>query len=148
MNNKRTIATAIIATLMGLNIAQANYIKAPTEAKMKVTNVTLGIKSPATNACPSSGKMKAWIITNKPGTVSYFFARQGQAPSPIKVASSVKIGDNYMVLLDQKLSINQPIDTKYRLMAKGSDGQYKKSMWVPLKANCSIKLGNLGNYKK
>lgn len=146
---KKTIlvATTVLTALMGLNIAQAGDIKAPTEAKMKVTNVTLAIKSPAANVCPSQGKMKAWIKTNKPGQVSYFFARQGQNPSPIKVVNAVKMGGNYMVELEQNLSIHHAIDTKYRLFAKGANGQYAKSMWVPLKANCTIGLGGNVEFK-
>lgn len=147
MKKTTLVATAVLTALMGLSVAQAGNIKAPTEAKMKVTNVTLAIKSPASNACPSAGKMKAWIKTNKPGQVSYFFTRQGQNPSPIKIANAVKMGNNYMVELDQNLSIHHAIDTKYRLFAKGANGQYVKSMWVPLKANCTIGLGGNGLFK-
>lgn len=147
MRKTTLVATAVLTAMTGLNMAQAGNVKAPTEAKMKVTNVTLAIKSPASNACPSAGKMKAWIKTNKPGQVSYFFARQGQNPSPIKIANAVKMGNNYMVELEQNLSIHHAIDTKYRLFAKGMNGQYAKSMWVPLKANCTIGLGGNGMFK-
>jgi len=146
MKKTTFVATAVLTALMGLNIAQAGNIKAPQDAKMQVTNVTLAIKSPAANVCPSQGKMKAWIKTNKPGQVSYFFARQGQNPSPVKIVNAVKMGDNFMVELEQNLSIHHAIDTKYRLFAKGANGQYTKSMWVPLKANCTIGLGGNGDF--
>lgn len=147
MKKTTLVATSVLTALMSLNIAQAGNILAPAETKMKVTQVTLAIKSPASNACPSQGKMKAWIKTNKPGQVSYFFARQGQNPGTIKIANAVKMGNSYMVELDQNLAIHHAIDTKYRLFAKGANGQYEKSMWVPLKANCTIGLGGNGFVK-
>lgn len=140
---KEAIKIAVIGAALVGNIAsaKADQIKAPQEAAMKVMDVTLAIKSPATNTCPETGELKAWIKTNKAGPVDYFFARHGQGPGGMKTADAVKTGNGYVLTISQDLGIHQAIDTKYRLFAKGADGNYQKSMWVPLKATCKIALG-------
>lgn len=140
---KEVIKVAVIGAALAGNVAaaRADQIKAPQKAAMKVMNVTLAIKSPATNTCPETGKLKAWIKTNKAGPVDYFFAREGQGPGGMKTANAQKTGNGYVLTISQDLGIHQAIDTKYRLFAKGADGKYQKSMWVPLKATCKIGLG-------
>lgn len=140
---KEVIKVAVIGAALAGNIAsaKADQIKAPQGAAMKVMDVTLAIKSPKTNTCPETGKLKAWIKTSKAGPVDYFFAREGGAPGSLKTANVKKTSNGYMLILSQDLGIHQAIDTKYRLFAKGANGQYKKSMWVPLKATCKIGLG-------
>lgn len=141
MNIKHTLASAAALIALGLTSAQAMDIKQPTQGKFKVTSVTLAIKSPATNTCPADGKLMAWIKTNKAGTVDYFFAKKGHAPGQMKQAQAIKTNSGYMVILNQTLTAHQPIDTEYRLMAKGISGGYKMSNWVSFKANCKIGLG-------
>lgn len=147
---KEAIKIAVIGAALAGNIvsAKADQIKAPQEAAMKVMDVTLAIKSPTTNTCPETGKLKAWIKTNKAGSVDYFFAREGGAPGGMKTANVKKTSNGYMLIISQDLGIHQAIDTKYRLFAKGANGQYKKSMWVPLKATCKIGLGGKGLIKQ
>ncbi|MEW7008665.1 hypothetical protein [Lentilitoribacter sp. EG35] len=141
---KEVIKVAVIGAALAGNIAsaRADQIKAPQEAAMKVMDVTLAIKSPKTNLCPETGKLKAWVKTNKAGPVDYFFAREGQGPGALKTANAVKTTNGYVLTIAQDLGIHQAIDTKYRLFAKGANGEYQKSMWVPLKATCKIGLGD------
>lgn len=151
---KEVIKVIVVGAALAGNIATARAIdiQAPQPAVMpavmKVMDVTLAIKSPDTNICPAVGKLKAWVKTNKAGPVDYFFAKEGGAPGALKTVDVKKSSNGYMLIISQALGIHQATDTKYRLFAKGADGKYVKSMWVPLKASCKISLGAKGLIKQ
>ncbi len=126
------VTTAAMASSQGL--------KAPNEAKFKVTGAQLAIKSPNVNVCPANAQMSGWIHTNKPGTVSYMIAKKGGGVSGPFALTAVKSVNGGMASFSRTLEIHQAIDTEYRILVSGTDGKVL-SNWVPLRASCKIKLG-------
>ncbi|WP_419909496.1 hypothetical protein [Hoeflea sp.] len=122
--------------------AQALDLQQGGSPKLKVTKLQMGIKSPATNACPADAQLKAWVFTNKEGSVPIYIARDGgNVSGPYMVQTKATGNGTFMGVYSRTLSIHQAIDTMYRASAP----QHKKlSNWVPLKASCKIGLGGGG----
>lgn len=139
----KILATATMATLIGLTgLSQAGDFQAGGQAKLKVTKLQMGIKSPATNACPAEAKLTAWVFTNKAGSVPIYIARDGGGVSgPYVVQTKANGSGAFMGTYSRTLQIHQPIDADYRASAP----TFKQlSNWVPLKATCKIGLGGNG----
>lgn len=137
----KIFAAAVTATLVGLTgVSQAKDFQAGGQPKLKVTKLQMGIKSPATNACPAQAKLTAWVFTNKAGSVPIYIAREGggSVSGPYVVKTKATGNGKFMGTYSQTLQIHQPIDVKYRASAP----TFKQlSQWVPLKASCKIGLG-------
>ena len=127
-----SVATAAIASSQGL--------MAPQDGPMKAVGAQLAIKSPAINACPANAKMTGWIMTSKPGTVSYMIAKKGGGVSGPFQAEAVKSVNGGMASFSRNLAIHQAIDAEYRILVADGTGKVM-SNWAPLRASCKIKLG-------
>ncbi|WP_421856512.1 hypothetical protein [Oricola sp.] len=136
---KTLIATAALAVLATSAFAGGNFQQGGS-GPLKVESVMIGIKSPASNACPANATAKFWIYTNKPGTVSYMTIREGVGASAVKTVQAKKVNGKYVAAVSQQMVIEKKINTRYRVAAKGA-GDYMLSNWAPLKANCTIMLG-------
>lgn len=121
--------------------ASAGGLKAPGgDTPFRITSAQLAIKSPATNACPTKAKMTGWIMTNKPGKVSYMLVRQGgSVAGPYTLDAVPAANGGGMASFTRMLNIDTAIDTQYRILL--SDGTGRGSNWAPLRASCKIKLG-------
>ncbi|MDA4848103.1 hypothetical protein [Hoeflea poritis] len=140
---KATFFAAIaFAAVAAAGSAQALDLQEGGSPKLKVTKLQMGIKSPATNACPANAQLKAWVFTNKAGSVPIYIARNGGTVSgPYMVQTKATGNGTFMGVYSRTLQIHQPIDAQYRASAP----QHKKlSNWVPLKASCKIGLGGGG----
>ena len=133
-------AIAMLALMATAGLAHAQNLKAPTEPGFKATSAMLAIKSPATNACPAQAKMTGWIMTNKPGTVSYMIAKKGGGVSGPFQANAVPSAKGAMATFSRNLTIHQAFDAEYRILVADGTGKVL-SNWAPLKASCKIKLG-------
>ena len=144
---KTLVASAIVAAIGLTASAQAFDLKVGNGAKLKVTKLQLGIKSPKTTACPAKGKMKIWVFTNKPGKVPVYIAKQGgsSVAGPYMVQTKKTHTGLYMGEYSKTLKIHQAIYAKYRASAPKHGAL---SNWVPLKAKCKIALGGKGFLKK
>ena len=122
--------------------AQALDLQQGGSPKLKVTKLQMGIKSPATNACPADAQLKAWVFTNQAGSVPIYIARNGGGVSgPYMVQTKATGNGTFMGVYSRTLTLHHPIDAQYRASAP----QHKKlSNWVPLKASCKIGLGGGG----
>jgi len=102
----------------------------------QVLSAQLGIDGPASDICPTTAAMTAWVIQTEGGPVQMIFARRGQGVgAPIMVAT-VKMADGrYMATFTKQLQINGPIDAEYRLLVGGGSGT--TSNWVSLATDCS-----------
>ena len=141
---KRTVITTTIATLFIslAGTAGAMDLQAGGAPKLKVTKLQLGIKSPATNTCPADAFVNAWVFTNKAGTVPIYIARAGgNVAGPYMVKTKATGNGKFMGTYSRKLTLHQPINTKYRASAPNFG---KLSNWVPMKASCKIGLGGGG----
>ena len=67
---KRFLLTAMAALLATNAMASGNLQSGGGSGPIKVTDVTLAIKSPAGATCPANAVVKAWITTSKAGPVS------------------------------------------------------------------------------
>jgi hypothetical protein len=132
------IATAAMA-LLG-NQANAGNFANPGPQEFKATGAMMAIKSPATNACPAAAKMTGWIMTNKPGTVSYMIARKGGGVSGPYQVNAVPSAEGAMATISRNMEIHQPIDAEYRILVADGTGQVM-SNWAPLRASCKVMLG-------
>ena len=138
MNGK--ILTLIAATaLAGLTgPATAMDIQQGGAPKLKVTKLQLGIKSPTTNTCPANAELRAWVFTNKAGSVPIYIARDGGGVAgPYVVETKATGNGTFMGTYERTLDIHQPIDAQYRASAPQFEAL---SNWVPLKATCKIGL--------
>lgn len=146
--NIKLIAALAVSAAMGLTAqAQAFDLKKGTGAKLKVTKIQMGIKSPKTNACPANASMKIWVFSNKAGKVPVYIAKAGgtSVAGPYMVNTKATGNGTFMGTYSKTLKIHQPINAKYRASAPN----FKKlSNWVPLKATCKIKLGGNGQLQK
>ncbi|MEP3047460.1 MAG: hypothetical protein ABJL55_11000 [Roseibium sp.] len=136
---KTVLALGLLAALATPDTAYALNIQAPSEPKLKVTKMQMGIKSPAVSACPAEAKLNVWVFTNKEGTVPVYIARaSGQVAGPFNVTTKKLATGVYVGTYSRDLAIHQPIDARYR----ASVPSHKQlSNWVPLKASCSFGLG-------
>lgn len=130
----------VMALVTTAAIASSGTLKNPAQAAFKATGAQLAIKSPAVNACPATAKMSGWIHTNKPGTVSYMIAKKGGGVSGPYTIQAVKSANGGLASFSRNLEIHQPIDSQYRILVSGTNGQVM-SNWVPLRASCKIMLG-------
>ncbi|MEX0347519.1 MAG: hypothetical protein AB3N20_21530 [Rhizobiaceae bacterium] len=128
---KKLVLAALAATVTTSALAGGNF-QVGGSGPLLVKSVVLAIKSPPALACPGNGQMKAWINTTKGGKITYMVIRHGQGAGPVKTVTAKKYGNKYAALISQNLAIHHPIDTKYRIAAKGQ-GDFKFSNWVPLK---------------
>jgi hypothetical protein len=138
-----THAAAVMAAMtfaFPAGIAEAGNFKAPEGEGFKATGAMIAIKSPASNACPAQARMKGWIMTNKPGAVSYMIARKGGGVSGPFQAQAVPSANGAMATISRDMEIVQAIDAEYRILVADGNGKVM-SNWAPLKANCSIMLG-------
>jgi len=133
-------ACAVIAGVATAGVATAQNFKAPGEAPFKATSAMMAIKSPATTACPAQAKMAGWIMTNKPGTVSYMIARKGGGVSGPFQAEAVPSATGAMATITRNMEIVSAIDAEYRILVADGTGKVM-SNWAPLKASCKIGLG-------
>jgi hypothetical protein len=139
---KYAAITAIVVTGMvaTATLASSQGLKAPGNSPFKAISAQLAIKSPSVNVCPANAKMAGWIMTNKPGTVSYMIARKGGSVSGPFTLEAVKSVNGGMASFSKVFPVHQAIDAEYRILVSGTDGQVM-SNWVPLKASCKIQLG-------
>ena len=106
----------------------------PNAVKMKVKNVTLGIKSPAANVCPGIAKLSVFFRANKKGKISFLLVRKnGSVSGPYSVQTK-KYGNEYRASYTKVFNVQTPINTMYRAVVTHSGK--KASRWVPLKASC------------
>jgi hypothetical protein len=109
----------------------------------KILKAQLGIKGPKTNTCPTEATTAGWVFTNFAGPVQVMIARKGQGVgAPFTIQAKKAANGQYMATFSRKVEIIGPIDAEYRLLVGGGDGVV--SNWVPLKANCAIKLPGFG----
>jgi hypothetical protein len=139
-SNKAITSLAIMAFVLVATPVGAQNFKAPGAEKFKVTSAMLAIKSPATNACPTQAKMTGWIMTNKPGPVSYMMARKGGSVSGPFQINAVPSAKGAMATFSRNIPIHNAIDAEYRILVADGTGKIM-SNWVPMKASCKIKLG-------
>ena len=139
-NLNRLAAMAVIASVATAGVATAQNFKAPGETPFRATSAMMAIKSPATNACPAQAKMAGWIMTNKPGTVSYMIVRKGGSVSGPFQAQAVPSANGAMATITRNMEIVHAIDAEYRILVADGTGQVM-SNWAPLKASCKIGLG-------
>ncbi|WP_136659811.1 hypothetical protein [Nitratireductor sp. XY-223] len=138
---KATFIAAIAIAVTAGN-AQALDLQQGGSPKLKVTKLQMGIKSPTTNACPADAELKAWVFTNKEGSVPIYIARNGGGVAgPYVVQTKATGNGTFMGVYSRTLTIHQAIDTQYRASAPNHK---KLSNWVPLKASCKIGLGGGG----
>ena len=138
---RRTVpAIAMLALIAAASAANAQNLKAPTEPGFKAVSALLAIKSPATNACPAQAKMTGWIMTNKPGTVSYMIAKKGGGVSGPYQANAVPSAKGAMATFSRNLMIHQAFNAEYRILVADGAGNVL-SNWAPMKASCKIQLG-------
>jgi hypothetical protein len=131
---------AIAALALPAASAFAGNFQNPVPEAFKATGAMMAIKSPATNACPAAAKMTGWIMTNKPGTVSYMIARKGGGVSGPFQVNAVASAQGAMATISRNMQIHQPIDAEYRILVADGTGKVL-SNWAPLKASCKIMLG-------
>ena len=127
------------AAILSAGAAAAQNFQAPGPQPFKVTGAQLAIKSPITNACPTQAKMTGWIMTSKPGPVSYMMVRKGgsvSGPFQIQAVASPVGG---MANFSKNIPIVTAINAEYRILVAGGSGIV--SNWAPLKASCKIQLG-------
>lgn len=132
-------AMAIAAMALPAASAFAGNFQNPGPA-FKATGAMMAIKSPATNACPAAAKMTGWIMTNKPGSVSYMIARKGGGVSGPYQVNAVLSAQGAMATISRNMEIHQPVNAEYRILVADGTGQVM-SNWAPLKASCKIQLG-------
>ena len=130
----------IAGVMVSAAIASSQNFQAGGSIKFKPLSAQLGIKSPATNVCPTTAKMTGWIFTNKPGQVSYMLAKKGGAVSGPFTLEAVKAVQGGMATFSRTVSINQAINADYRILVSGTNGKVL-SNWAPLNASCNIQLG-------
>ncbi len=137
---KARLFAATMTVLAGFSgTVHALDLQAGDTPALKVTKLQLGIQSPKTNACPTQGRLTAWVFTNKAGDVPIYIARDGgSVAGPFVIKTKDTGNGTYMGTYDRILQIHQPIDARYRASAP----KYEQlSNWVPLKASCKINLG-------
>ncbi len=139
---KYTLATVVVVTgcIATAAIASSQNFKALGDEAFAAKSTQLAIKSPAVNVCPAEAKMSGWILTNKPGKVSYMIAKKGGGVSGPFTIEAVKSVNGGMASFSSKINIHQPVDTQYRILVAGTNGKVM-SNWVPLKASCKLMLG-------
>src|SRR5690606_20128593 len=120
--------------------ASAQNFKAPGNEPFKAVSAMMAIKSPITNTCPTEAKMAGWIMTNKPGVVSYMIARKGGSVAGPYQVNAVPSAKGAMATFSRNLQIHNAIDAEYRILVADGTGKVM-SNWAPLKASCKIKLG-------
>lgn len=133
-------AMAIVAMALPAASAFAGNFQNPGPEAFKATGAMMAIKSPATNACPAAAKMTGWIMTNKPGSVSYMIARKGGGVSGPYQVNAVPSAQGAMATISRNMEIHQPVNAEYRILVADGTGQVM-SNWAPLKASCKIQLG-------
>lgn len=141
--NRRTLLYTGIAAALGLATAvtastafagNGGLVYNPNAVKMKVKNVTLGIKSPAGNICPGIAKLSVFFRANKKGKISFLLVRKnGTVSGPYSVQTK-KYGNEYRASYTKVFNVQTPINTMYRAVVTHSGK--KASRWVPLKASC------------
>lgn len=131
---------AVTGVAASAAMAASQNLAAPQAAPMKPTKAQLAIKSPAVNACPAQAKMAGWIMTSKPGKISYMIAKKGGGVSGPYEAEAVKSAAGAMASFSRNLTIHQAIDAEYRILVASPYGNVM-SNWAPLRASCKIKLG-------
>jgi hypothetical protein len=131
---------ATIGLLAATGLAHAQNFQNPGVSSMKATGAQLAIKSPKVNVCPTPAKMVGWIMTTKPGTVSYMIVRRGGSVSGPFNAEAVPAAKGAMATITRNVTIHDPIDAEYRILVADGTGKVV-SNWAPLKASCKIKLG-------
>ncbi len=129
---KRILLAALTATIATTAWAGGDF-QVGGSGPLLVKSVMMGIKSSNAGNCPANAQMKAWIYTTKAGKISYMTIRHGQGASSVKTVMAKKMGGKYVAEISKNMMINQPINAKYRIAAKGQ-GDFKFSNWVPLKA--------------
>ncbi len=141
--NRRTLIYTGIAAALGLATAVTastayagigGLVNNPNAVKMKVKNVTLGIKSPAGNICPGVAKLSVFFRANKKGKIKFLLVRKnGTVSGPYSVQTQ-KYGNEYRASYTKVFNVQTPINTKYRAVV--THAGKKGSRWVPLKAYC------------
>ena len=84
--------------------------------------------------------MTGWIMTNKPGTVSYMIAKKGGGVSGPYQANAVPSAKGAMATFSRNLMIHQAFNAEYRILVADGAGNVL-SNWAPMKASCKIQLG-------
>ncbi len=133
---KRLMLAAAAATIATGAMANTLDLQVGGSGPLKVTSAMMAIQSPATNACPTDAKMKAWIYTNKAGPVSYMIIRHGQGVGAVKTATTKKVNGLYVAEISNTFAVHHSIDAQYRIAARAA-GDYVLSNWAPLNANCA-----------
>ena len=139
------VTVVVVAGVMAsAGIATSQNFKAGGGIKFKPLSAQLAIKSPTTNICPTTAKMSGWIMTSKPGTVSYMLAKKGGGVSGPFTLEAVKSVQGGMASFSRTVNIHQAISADYRILVSNTDGKVL-SNWVPLNASCNIQLGGYLN---
>jgi copper(I)-binding protein len=136
----RICGIALAALVASSSFAAAQKLVAPGQEPFKAASAMLAIKSPSVNACPAQAKVTGWIMTNKPGAVSYMIARKGGGVSGPHQAQAVPSAKGAMATFSRTMTIHNAIDAEYRILVADGTGKVM-SNWAPLRASCKIKLG-------
>jgi hypothetical protein len=80
--------------------------------------------------------MTGWIMTTKPGIVSYMMVRKGGSVSGPFQIQAVASANGGMATFSQNIQIVTAIDAEYRILVAGGSGIV--SNWAPLKASCKF----------
>ncbi len=141
MVNKLT-SIALLAILATSAVpATAGKLVAPGNLPLRATNVQAGIINPITNTCPAKATMSIWIITNKPGPVSYMIAKKGgNVSGPFTLQSKKGNHGMSVATFTKKYEMHQPFNAEYRVLIPQKSGNLM-SNWVHMKASCKIILG-------
>lgn len=103
----------------------------------KVLKAQLGIKGPASKACPAQATISGWVFTNYAGPVQVMIARKAQGVGqPMTIEAKPAAGGQFVASFSKVLPIVTAIDAEYRLLVGG--GSAVTSNWVPLKASCTF----------
>ena len=131
---KRILAAAILGIISTGAFAGGQFQQGG-NGPLLVETVMMGIKTPAGKNCPANAKLKAWVYTNRGGTIRYMMIRHGQGAGTVQTAVAKKVNGKYVAEISKNFTIQQPIDAQYRIAARGAN-QYQFSNWVPVKRSC------------
>jgi hypothetical protein len=129
-------AIAAVAMTLSAGAAAAQNFQAPGAQPFKIMGAQLAIKSPASHNCPNQAKMTGWIMTTKPGPVSYMMVRKGGSVSGPFQIQAIATPNGGMATFSQNIQIVTAIDAEYRILVAGGSGIV--SNWAPLKASCKF----------